>query len=110
MIWDSQPIDFISRGGGEEAPVFKAISILERGDAVSRPLRSERLDAAQLTELNESLPSGVFYHQAPEEVCGDELPGKLCWPRGSMAQDIMESYKTSRQALDETIEANKRSK
>lgn len=100
VIWDPQPIDFISRGEGEEAPVFRAIAILERGDAISRPLRSERLDADRLTQLNESLPSGVFYHQAPEEVCGDELPGKLCWPRGSVAQDMIESYKISRQALD----------
>jgi tetratricopeptide (TPR) repeat protein len=83
IVWSPQPVAFeeLQREGEEvdERPVMRALATLERGRAQSRPLLKPSLSAALLQKLNDRLPEGVFFYQAPH---GPELQGVLCWPRG----------------------------
>lgn len=88
IIWDPQPVRF-TVFEGEERPVMGAIAILERGDALSRPLPRPRLTHKQLTQLNRALPQGVIFHQ-PED--GSSSTGKLSWPRGEPAFRVAQAF------------------
>ena len=103
IIWDPQPLEFqeintipsssnapvpavsqsVSKSNHQEqekddAPIFKAIQVLQKGKAHVRPFPLPPLSSENRAKLNQSLPTGVFYHQS--EYIQDPH-GKLCWPR-----------------------------
>lgn len=92
VIWDPQPATFIEHEG-DERPVLRAIACLERGRAHSRPLPKAQLTSAQLEALNERLPKGVFYYQAPHAPQGPQ--GALCWPRGEALAPLLQRLEVS---------------
>ena len=89
VIWDPQPTRF-TVFEGEERAVMKAIAILSLGAAISRPCLKPRLTKKQRDRLNQRLPQGVLFHQAED---GEELTGKLCWPRGAIASQVVDEFK-----------------
>jgi hypothetical protein len=68
---------------------MSALALLERGKAVVRPLPRSRLTARQNKLLDERLPQGVFFHQAQDHSTSS---GKLCWPRGMVAVDVLSQF------------------
>jgi len=97
VIWEPQPAQF-EDVEGDERPVFRAIACLERGRAQSRPLPRSSLSAEQLSALNEGLPAGVFYYQAPHAPA--ERSGVICWPRGEPLTSALEPFEARWAALE----------
>ena len=95
VLWDPQPARF-ERIEGEHRPIMSALALLERGKAVVRPLPRPRLTLHQINLLDEQLPSGVFFHQPQDDTL---LTGKLCWPRGMVAVEVISQFEHSWRVL-----------
>lgn len=96
ILWDPQPARF-ERVEGEERPIMSALALLERGKAIVRPLPRPRLTLSQQRSLDEALPSGVFFHQPQND---DAHTGKLCWPRGMVASEVIARFEAAWDTLD----------
>jgi hypothetical protein len=96
IVWDPQPVGF-EEVEGDERPVLRAIATLERGRAQSRPLARPLLSLEQREALNDALPQGVFFYQAPH---GPTEQGVLCWPRGEALSEHLRRFEEAYQALN----------
>lgn len=89
VLWEPQAVSF-EEHEDDEKPIFRAIACLERGQAHSRPLPRPQLSTIQLETLNQGLPEGVFYYQAPYAPL--EQQGVLCWRRGESLAPILDRF------------------